>query len=340
MAAVKYPNSKYFKKELEKKKLDNIYLFLGEEEGEKDKFINIILDLVFQNDPERQNSTGHFHLENEELKSAADFALSQSMFSKNRVCIMRNIDSIKLIKVNISLFHDIIENFPDSTILIMTTIKKKPPAFISSDILKQIKIVQFWRYYDNDISKYIKNNIRNNKMKIDDEAVALLIKRTGKDIRKIDDAIEIIKYSGHGGVITINLISNLIQDVRNVSINELIDSLFKKEKHALRYLKKALEDGTHELQILSIIMRQAETLEKFYIQVSNGVPGNQAINNCGIFKTNRDNFLQYTKCFNINKIKSIFPIISRTDFQLKSTKFSKELIANPLFNLVTEIIFA
>jgi DNA polymerase III delta subunit len=92
---VKYPNSKKLMADLAKKDLRRMYLFMGEEEGEKDKCIAAISSILFSSQGDAGIYTGRFHCENDELMQAADFALSGSMFSPARLCVMYNIDGVK-----------------------------------------------------------------------------------------------------------------------------------------------------------------------------------------------------------------------------------------------------
>ena len=91
----------------------------------------------------------------EKVLAAVDFALSQSMFSHQKVCIIRNIETLKSIESNKLLFRDLIGSLPDDTRLIMTSIKNSAPSIISTAVLKDVKVVQFWKYFDNDIHNYI-----------------------------------------------------------------------------------------------------------------------------------------------------------------------------------------
>jgi len=92
---VKYPNAKQFKRELDGDRLERLYLFLGEEEGEKDKCINRIMVMAFNDPFERSHASCRFHMENDEFMTAADFVLSPSMFSSLRVCVIYNIDALR-----------------------------------------------------------------------------------------------------------------------------------------------------------------------------------------------------------------------------------------------------
>ena len=126
MAYVKYPTSKQLSKELEKNKLENIYIFLGEEDGEKEKIIEKILEIIFKDNKDKKNHIGKFNIyNNDDLISAADFALSGSMFSSEKACIIKNINNIKSADSSKLVFNDLISNLPLSTTLIMTSDKNK-----------------------------------------------------------------------------------------------------------------------------------------------------------------------------------------------------------------------
>jgi len=339
MPFVKFPNSKKLKKELNAKKLDSIYLFMGEEEGEKEKFINKIIDLVFKDNKNKGNNTGRFHIENDEFLSAADFALSQSLFLPEKVCIMLNIDRIGSNKNDVLIFKEMLETIPDFTILIMTTAGNRPPGFIGSNDLKKIKVVQFWRYFDEDIYHYIEMNFKKLQIRIDDDAVNLLIELTGNDIKKIDDAIDMIKYSGETGIINSETIKYYINDVKSISVFNLVDSLYKKEKSVLKLLKKLIDEGTQELFILAMIQRQADIIEKYFSLIDSGMSSDEAVKSCGVYSRNRMNFIEHVKQFSPGKVKKLFPLISFADLQIKSRGITKDFLSNPIYNLVAGILF-
>jgi len=332
-------NSKQLKKELDNKKTEKMYFFTGEEEGEKDKLITQILKLFFKGDFDSSRSTGYFHAENGEIMDAVDFALSSSMFSNRRACIIRNIDALSVKKENKLLLADLFANISDGTLLILTTVKNTPPAVISQENLKKMKVVQFWKFFDSDIYSYVTLELKKAGMTCDDKAVSLLAELTGRDIRKIDEAIDMIKFSGETGRVSADIVRNMVHDVRSVSIFEFLDFLFKNDKRALVSLKKVIDDGTHELVILNMILKKLETLEKFYSCREQNMTLDESLKNSGIYGRSRDDFITYTKFFPQKRISLIFPLAAKADSGLKSKRNSKELISNPVFSLTESILF-
>ncbi|MDR3237792.1 MAG: hypothetical protein LBT84_04735, partial [Spirochaetia bacterium] len=221
MAFVKYPNAKVLKAELAKKKINRMYLFLGEEEGDKDKCIAEISSILFNESNYAAESIGRFHCENGEIMEAAGFALSSSMFSNTKLCVLYNIDAIPAGKKNQPIILDeIVDGLPDGTSLIATTIKNMPPSSLSAGALKKFQVIQFWRYFDSDISAYITANLRKHGFQTEDGAVNLIIANTGNDIRKIDEAIEILINSSSGKTISRESVISVISDDAEVSIFE------------------------------------------------------------------------------------------------------------------------
>jgi DNA polymerase III delta subunit len=335
---VKYPNSKQFKRELDSDQLEQGYLFLGEEEGEKDKCINRIIVMAFKDQSERARATGRFHIESDEFMSAAQFALSPSLFSERRVCVMNNIDSLAYAKHG-AVFQELVRDLPDSAILIMTSRENKPPAFMDQ-ALDRFKVVQFWRYFDNDIHTYITASIRRLGLSIDEQALDILIERTGNDIKKIDDAIEMIRFSGEIGLVSADTVKNFIDDVKDVSVFDFVDALFRGDHRALALFKKVHEDGTPDLRVMYQIMRQAEMIENYYALVEGGMPPEEAMSKAGVYSKHREKFWRYTESFPRERLMRVFTMITGTDYKLKSGSASKELVANPVFNLVSDMLFS
>ncbi|MBN2161002.1 MAG: DNA polymerase III subunit delta [Spirochaetes bacterium] len=334
---VKYPNAGQFKRELDSDRLERIYLFLGEEEGEKDKAINRITVMAFSDPNERSLATGRFHIENDDFMAAADFALSPPLFSSRRICIMYNIDSLPYARHK-AVFQDLVVNLPDSAMLIMTSHEIRPPAFMA-ELLDRFKVVQFWRYFDKDIYNYILASFRKLGLPIDDRAVDILVERTGNDIKKIDDAIDMIRFSGETGRVDAEMIQYFIPDQKDANVFEFVDALFKKDTHALSLFKRIFEDGTPDLRVVYQVLRQAEIIEKYYSLAEEGAPAEEAMARAGVYSKNRGNFWLYTKAFPRSLLRRVFPLISATDYKLKSGGASKDLPANPVFNLANDILF-
>ena len=115
MSFQKFPDSRQLLVELKDKKLRKIYLFLGEEDGEKEKIIRKIIDMAIADDDEKNYSTGRFHMEYDEINSAIEFVSSGSMFSRTKVCVILNVNSIKARSKEAQLFNNLLKSFKIAT---------------------------------------------------------------------------------------------------------------------------------------------------------------------------------------------------------------------------------
>jgi DNA polymerase-3 subunit delta len=335
--AKRYQNAKQFKRELDGDRLERRYLFLGEEDGDKEKCINRIIVMAFDDPADRTRSASRFHVENEEFLPAVDFALSSPLFSLRRVCVMYHVERLAPGRHG-DVLGDLLRDLPDSTILIMTSGENRPPAFLSGH-LESFKIVQFWRYFENDIHQYIAMSMRRLGLTVDDAAIDLLVERTGNDIKKVDDAIDMLRYSGAAGPVDADTIRQFVDDVRDAPAHEFIDALFKREPRALLLFRKMHGEGIQELSLLYRILRQAEMIEQFYDFVEEGMAADEAMEKAGVYSKNRENFWRYTRQFPRERLRTVFSLIGAADFQLKSGSVPKSLTANPAFELAGRMLF-
>lgn len=334
----KFINSKQFKKELSMGKPEQKYLFLGEEEGEKDKVITEIVDMILSDPVEKGLSSSRFHVENNEFMDAASFALSSSMFSSGRVCVIYNINQLSRDKNLKEVFNELIDQLPDDMHLIMTSQENRPPGFIDSERLNLIKTVQFWRYFDSDLRNYVNLTLSKHSIKIEEDAFNHLIAMSGKDIKKIDSSLDLIIYSGLKGSVYLEDVRALLEDQRAVNIFELVDAVFRKNKKSVYLLKKIIEEGTPELFVINMITRQADIIEKYYDLSQEGVPAGDILKKCGIPERAKDSFMHQTSAFNRDSLKKVYRLLSSADYAVKSYRPSKEFISSPLVELVTGIM--
>jgi DNA polymerase III delta subunit len=341
----KFPTSKQFAAELKKGLKHSIYLFLGEAEGDKDKLINQMLEQHFTDPEDRRNNTGRFFINEDrnsgdELLAAADFAMAGSMFSAKRVCIIRNFENIKSNENSKSVIKDMISSLAEGTVMIITTSENRPPSLLDKFPDSVIHTVQFWKQFDSELSTYIKKTLTDKGISIEERHVPLILELTGSDIRKIDELIDMIGYSAGDIKLTDSVIRDLAGDVKEMSVFDFTDSLFRKEKKSLLYLRRLLEEGTADLLILNMILRQADTLEKYYGFLDAKFGQDEALLKLGLAssKIRREKFIEITRKFTRGNLKKLYPLAARAEYTIKSSGTANSLSGNPVFVLAAEIV--
>ena len=80
-------------------------------------------------------------------------------------------------------------------------------------------------------------------------------------------------------------------------------------------------------------------IEQFYALTGEGVPPEEAMTRAGVYSKNRDKFWRYTESFPRDRLRRVFIMASAVDQKLKSGGLRRELVANPLFTMVSEMLY-
>lgn len=315
--------------ELAKKSPARVYLFLGEDEGEKDKAVRRIADILLKGDG-AEHALGRFHCETGELMQAADFALSRSMFSNARVCVMLNIDSALASASGAALLGEVLESLPDSTTLVMTSRANRPPAGLQA--VSGMGVFQFWPPFEKDLSGYIVRTLKAEGISIDAGAARSLVDLLGRNVRAVDGALEKLRNSGLDRLTEETALS-LIGGEKEGSVFEFVDALFCGDRSSFARLKNLIENNCPELLILNQISRRADSIERFHMAVRSGETEEEALRKASVPPRSGEAFVEMARLNPITKIKRIYPLIGAADRALKSHRVSKSVAASPLFDL-------
>lgn len=344
MTVKKYPASRQLFTELHSGIKHRVFLLIGDEEGEKDKAIKLILEKVFGDSKDQSLNTGRFILSDEknsqaEFTEAADFVLGGSMFSDVRVCVIRNMHNLRSAETVKNIFSDMIAGMPDGTLLVMTSAGNQPPAFIEKENSGGVHVVQFWKHFDEDLVNYIRKTLVSRKIDFTEKVVPLIIELAGSDIRRVDEIIDMAEYSGQGGSVDEEMIRELAGDVMKVSVFEFTDMLFRKDRRALLLLKQLMDDGAAELSILGMIVRQADMLEKYFRLTDEKMSSDEAMSRIGLGtgRLKREKFSAILRRFKRENLASVYPLVGRAEYMLKSSG-STGGARSPLVDLAFEII--
>lgn len=346
MSQKKFPVSKEFFLNIKKGISHSIYLLIGEAEGDKDKAIGQLLSLFFQSEEERNSNTGKFFLSNdrsseEELLAAVNFALSSSIFSPKKACVIRNFENLKSTEKTKMLVKDLTEELPENTLLIITTSSNDVPSSLAKIPEGKISVYHFWKQFDSDLLNYIKVEIKNKKIHVEEKFISLILELAGNDIKKIDSILDMLQYlsASSNTQITESLIRDLAGDIRDFNIFDFTDSLFLKEKRCLKILKKLIEEGTDALFIINMIIRQIDLMDRYFTLIKSGLTEDEALKKIGIpGKLKKEKFLDITRLFNQDRLKKLYIFAAKAEAMAKSGSYKTNLLSNPAFILSAEIL--
>jgi DNA polymerase III delta subunit len=334
----KIPNSKMALQDILKGDLSRVYLFLGEEEGEKDRFIALLAEkFLHKSHDTMKDAISVFHAQNGETMTAAAFALSSSMFDPVKICILTDIERIVLKAEQVAV-SEMIRDLPDSTLLILSSGENQQPKFFTEAILSSVQAIVFWRLFESELQTHITQVFKEKGRIIDSGAVRRVVSLTGRDLRKVNNAIERILTGTDENPVTEKTVFSLIADEKEISIFELTDAIFKRRKDSLLLLKKVLEEGAADLQILALLEREAKRIELYHELKSHGLSHDDALSDLHLSPKAVEDFTIYIRMFPEPEIKKFMILMSKADYTAKSSSFSSSILSGPIAGLITETV--
>ncbi len=331
----RYQNSKQVAPDIEKGKLDRIYLFLGEEEGDKERYINKIAEHFLGGDAENK-TPGKFHCESGDIIAATQFVIETGMFAERKMAVIYGIQSLASKKEQ-SFVTQIIEEIPDSTLVVFLSPDNSPPKYISSELIEKTRPVIFWRMFESELQTHISKRIRDAGRTIDPYAVTRILTLTGRDFHKVDEAVTRI-LSGSEGAVSEKMVVMLIADQREISVFEFVDAFYKRRRDVMKLLSSIIGEGESELGVLALLQREADRIETYHQLRAAGKLHDEAIGELKINPRNADDFTAYTHSWNVADIRRLVILMSRADYSAKSSRVSKSILSNPLAELITEFL--
>ncbi len=100
-------------------------------------------------------------------------------------------------------------------------------------------------------------------------------------------------------------------------------------------LEAAVDSGINELMLLSLLFNQAERIEQYHQMKGEGLSDDEIFRALKVPSGKQKLFNRQVRKFTAGRVKSLFPELHRTDYALKSTRFSRSLMGNPMLSLLS-----
>jgi DNA polymerase III delta subunit len=331
-AMSKSMNSRAFMKGI-KAEAGTRFLFLGEEVAEKEKAASLLATRFTGG-----SAFLRFHLDQGDIVRAGEELLQQGMFSDRKAAVLYQADALKT-KKDIAILEEII-GAGDSILVMLTSSQNSPPASLKK-MESSLTAVIFWRMFENELHQHISARLAAESRKITRDALSLITTLTGRDYARVEAAVERLLLSGENEINRETVIAQ-IADEREVKVFDYIDSLFARRKDALSMLARVLEEGSHELQVLALVAREAEKLARYKALRAGGLDAYAAALKCGATKTAAEGFTQRAEALDDRFVIRVQYAIHRADSALKSSRSASPMgtmLLNPLTELTERILF-
>ena len=308
------------------KKINQLILFYGKNEGLKNEAISILI---------KDKSNIQNYEEKEILDNENNFIeniLSKSLFEKEKFIVIKRTTD-KILKV-IETLH--LKNLEDTTIILNSdNLEKKSKLRSLFEKDKTLACVPFYPDNDQTLSKLAYNFLSNKKISLSPSNINLIISKCSGDRETLINELQKIEYfSKNGKKINSENISKLINLSENHSISELIDNCLAQNK---KKIISILNENNFSNEDCIMITRSFIIKAKKLLLLSNTFETNKNIDltissaKPPIFWKEKEITKQQIQKWKPENIKNLIYALSATELQIKKN-------INNSINFITDFI--
>jgi DNA polymerase-3 subunit delta len=308
------------------KKINQLILFYGKNEGLKNEALNILI----KDENNIQNYEEKEILDNE--NNFIENILSKSLFEKNKFIVIKRATD-KILKV-IEILH--LKNLEDITIIINSdNLEKKSKLRSLFEKNKKLVCVPFYPDNDQTLSKLAYNFLSNKKISLSPSNIILIVGKFSGDRETLINELKKIEYFGKNGKkINSENISKLINLSENHGISELIDNCLAQNK---KKIISILNENNFSNEDCIMITRSFIIKAKKLLALSKTFETNKNIDltiasaKPPIFWKEKEITKQQILKWKPKNIKNLIYALSETELQIKKN-------INNSINLITDFI--
>jgi len=308
------------------KKINQLILFYGKNEGLKKEALSILI---------KDENNIHNYEEKEILDNENNFIeniLSKSLFEKNKFIVIKRTTD-KILKV-IEILH--LKNLEDITIILNSdNLEKKSKLRSLFEKNKKLVCVPFYPDNDQTLSKLAYNFLSNKKISLSPSNINLIVGKCSGDRETLINELKKIEYFGKNGKkINSENISKLINLSENHGISELIDNCLAQNK---KKITSILNENNFSNEDCIMITRSFIIKAKKLLALSKTFETNKNIDltiasaKPPIFWKEKEITKQQILKWKPKNIKNLIYALSETELQIKKN-------INNSINLITDFI--
>jgi DNA polymerase-3 subunit delta len=253
-----------------------------------------------------------FHGKEVRAAEVLDCAQTFPVFNEHRLVLVRDAHLIPAAELEALIPY--LKNPAQETILLFTAEKIDSRRKFFQQFKKQGKLVEFKKYYDNQIPEFVSTYAREAGFNFSEDGLGAFCRRVGNNLQEIVGELnKLFSYLGDRKVVD-------TVDIRIDSIFELTDALgFQDSARALSLLERLLAEGAVPLVVLSMIARHFRQLWKIAYWQEQGLDRKGLVREAGINPYFLDGLTRQARTFPATAFPEIFRQLLETDLALKSS---------------------
>ncbi|RKX80256.1 MAG: DNA polymerase III subunit delta [Spirochaetes bacterium] len=220
----------------------SVFLLLGPENGEKEKFITKIKTDLAKRMGEAPEEY-HFYPFETDLSTVISILRNNSLFASYKTAILNNTEEIKRDE-DISLLSDYIKHPPGHTTLFMLSDSTRVHKKIEKVVPKTQKKI-FWELFENRKQQWVSEYFRKAGVTIQPEAVELFLDMVENNTRDMEKECEkLVLFFGERATVSEEEIEKFIYHSKEENVFTLFERIATQDfSAAVEILQKILQSG-------------------------------------------------------------------------------------------------
>lgn len=306
------------KKAFKAHQFPNLLLLYGEERFFLEEALDQLLQLAVPRDG-RDFNYNLFHGKTARAAEILDAARTFPVFSRLRLVVVRDVQLLPAAELEQLVPY--LQDPAEETVLVLSADKIDGRRKFYQQFKKHGKLVEFKKYYENQIPAFVRDRAAQNDVKFTEEAMALFCRRVGSNLQEIAGELEkLVTFLGDRTLVDVDDVAAIVSDTRIDSVFELTDAIGRRNpSRALALLGRLLADGTAPLVVLAMMVRHFRQMWKARYLLDQRVGKKELAKGVGINPYFLDGLLQQVQVFPEQRYREIFEQFLETDLALKSS---------------------
>ena len=313
--------------------MNNVYLLLGPEEGEKHKFINEHIEKIRKQIGESPEVEKVYPFDTDMLDIVSGLQ-NVSLFSKYRIVILNNAEEIKQGQgLNVLLDYCKAPS-PDVTLFLLSETIGNVSKKLDKVIPKECRKI-FWELFESKKVDWIRAYFRQSEIRIDIEAINLIVEMVnGNTMDLKNECGRLSLFFGRNAELKIEDIEKYIFHSKEENVFTLFNFIALRDLPAsLEILNKILLSKESEpIGILAGVLWQVRKLHDFKRLLEENYSQDDAFGKINIRnKRSRKIYIEAGKNYSLGEIRALIVLINEFDERLRSVKSDLHNILLQLF---------
>ena len=240
-------NYEAFRRQIKERRVDPLYLFLGEEVYLQERALDSLCETV--DAAGRMFNVGVFTIGADSgsgtrttAAQAIDSANQLPMMSARRVVVIREFDKIKEEEHELVLGY--LKRPSPTTTVLFQAVSADQRRKITTALMKLCTVVAFDSLKDDEARRWAEGYVKLHERRIEPRALDRLIVLAGTRLSRLVNELEKLAAYAGGEVITEAAVLELVPRSREHTNWELWDAIIRRDgKRAMRLIKRLLDDG-------------------------------------------------------------------------------------------------